>query len=75
MPVGINTLTDNDEPHEHTKAIFAMLDESFEDNPFSDLAFDLKNPSINIYAGEVLLTALGWNSYDTYLAEMKQLLA
>jgi hypothetical protein len=65
---------DDEAPHEHTKAIFAMLDDSFEDNPFSDLAFDLGNPSINIYAGEVLLTALGWNSYDAYLTEMEQLL-
>ena len=53
----------------------SALDWSFSDDPFSDLAFDLGNPTINIYAGKVLLTALGWTTYDTYLAEMKELLS
>ena len=35
---------------------------------------DEEDPTINIYAGEVLLTALGWTTYDTHLAEMKELL-
>ena len=62
------------EPDKATRRVFSALDRSFSDNPFSDLAFDLGNPTINIYAGEVLLTALGWTTYDTYLAEMKELL-
>ena len=65
---------DAGEPHEVTIAVFAALTRAFRDNMWADLAFDLGNPSINIYAGEVLLTALRWVSYDTYLAEMKQLL-
>jgi hypothetical protein len=65
---------DEKEPHKATRRVFSALDHSFSDNPFSDLAFDLGNPTINIYAGEVLLTALGWTTYDTYLAEMKELL-
>jgi len=66
---------DEKEPHKATRRVFSALDRSFNDNPFSDLAFDLGNPTINIYAGEVLLTALGWTTYDTYLAEMKELLS
>jgi hypothetical protein len=64
----------DDEAHEVTTAIFAALNWAFRDNMWADLAFDLGNPTINIYAGEVLLTALGWRSYDTYLVQMKQLL-
>jgi hypothetical protein len=41
----------------------------------ADLAFDLSNPTSNVYANEVLLVALGWKSYDTYLAEMNSLLS
>jgi hypothetical protein len=41
----------------------------------SDLAFDLSNPTINVYPNDILLVALGWKSYDTYLAEMTSLLS
>jgi hypothetical protein len=51
------------------------VNDAFADNPFSDLAFDLGNPTINIYASEILLTALGWTTYVAYLANMKELLA
>lgn len=65
---------DDKEPHEVTKNIFGALSAAFYDNILSDLAFELSNPTINVYANEVLLLALGWKSYDTYLAEMKALL-
>ena len=52
----------------------AALSAAFRDNIFSDLVFELANPTINVYANEVLLVALGWKSYDNYLAEMKMLL-
>jgi hypothetical protein len=56
------------------KAIFSALNDAFYEHPFADLAFDLGNPTIPIYASEILETALGWITYDAYLAEMKQLL-
>ena len=41
----------------------------------SDLAFELSNLTVNVYAKmRLLLVALGWKSYDKYLAEMKSLL-
>ncbi len=66
---------DDDELRNVDTAIFAALDRAFEDNMWADLAFDLGNPTINIYGAEVLITALGWRDYDTYLAQMKQLLS
>ena len=56
------------------KFIFDRLAQAFDDDIFADLAFELTNPTINIYANEILLTALRWHSYEIYLAEMKQLL-
>lgn len=64
----------DDEAHDVTRAVFAALDWAFRNNMWADLAFDLSNPTINIYAGEILHTALGWSSYDTYVVEMKKLL-
>jgi hypothetical protein len=66
---------DDEKPLEPTRRIFSALNRSFINHPFSDLAFELGNPTINIYAGEILLTALGWTSYDKYLAEMNKLLS
>ena len=66
---------DDKEPHEVQKNVFGALSAAFYDNMLADLAVDLSNPTINVYANEVLLGALGWRSYDTYLAEMKSLLS
>jgi len=67
---------DDEEPtNKIVVEVFNALTIAFWDNPLSDLAFDLSNPTIAIYSGEILLTALGWHSYETYLAEMKQLLS
>jgi len=57
-----------------SEAVFAGLNDAFYDHPFADLAFDLGNPTIPIYAREILVTALGWTTYERYLAEMKRLL-
>jgi hypothetical protein len=65
---------DDDSAHEVNRSVFAAMSAVFRDNMFSDLAFSLANPAINVYAGEVLLTALAWRSYDTYLAAMTTLL-
>jgi hypothetical protein len=65
---------DDEQPHEVTKNVFAALSAAFSHDMLSDLAFALSNPTINVYANEVLLVALGWKSYDTYLAEMTSLL-
>jgi hypothetical protein len=65
---------DEEESHPVTTKIFNALSAAFVDNPFSDLAFDLGNPTIPIYASEILFTALGWNSYEKYFGEMTELL-
>lgn len=65
---------DEEDPHKVTKKVFKALSDACYDNTLSDLAFELSNPTINVYANEVLLVVLGWKSYDTYLAEMKSLL-
>ena len=65
---------DDEQAHEVTKNVFDALSVAFNQNVLSDLAFELSNPTINVYANEVLLVVLGWKSYDTYLEEMKSLL-
>ncbi len=62
---------DDEEPHEVTKNVFHSLSTAFYRNMLADLAFDLSNPTINVYSNEVLLTALGWRSYDAYVSEMR----
>ncbi|MBI2467052.1 MAG: hypothetical protein HYV62_04435 [Candidatus Rokubacteria bacterium] len=65
---------DEDEPHEVTRSVFDALSAAFRDNISADLAFSLGNPTINLYASEVLFSALGWTSYESYLAAMTALL-
>lgn len=65
---------DDEESHEVTSNVFGALSEAFFNNAWSDLAFDLSNPTINVYANEILLTAMKWNSYDIYLRELKLML-
>ncbi len=65
---------DEEEPHEVTQNVFNALSAAFHDNMLADLAFALSNPTINVYANEVLLMALRWKSYDTYLYEMMSML-
>ena len=65
----------DEQAHEVTKNVFGALSTAFYHNMLSDLAFELSNPTINAYANEILLAALGWKSYDTYLAEMTSLLS
>ena len=66
---------DDKESHLNTTKIFDALYLEFLNDPLSDLAFDLGNETIPIYAGEILFTALGWHSYEKYLDEMTKLLA
>lgn len=65
---------DDEEPHEVTRNVFRALSAAFYDNMLADLAFELSNPTISVYANEVLLTALGWRSYEMYLAGIRALL-
>ena len=65
---------DDEQAHEITKKVFDALSAAFSQDVLSDLAFELSNPTIKVYANEVLLVALGWESYATYLKEMKLLL-
>lgn len=66
---------DDEYPHKITADVFAVLSRSFEEDIFNDLAFSLSNPSITVYANEVLLIALSWTTYEKYLLEMKALLS
>jgi hypothetical protein len=66
---------DEEHLHPRTRDIFNALSLAFVDDPLSDLAFDFSNPTIPIYASEILFTALGWNSYEKYLGGMTELCA
>jgi len=65
---------DDEEPHKVTRNVFDSLSAAFFDNMMADLAFEISNPAINVYANEILLTAMNWTTYDTYLHEMKIML-
>lgn len=71
---GTSTTTGEDEPHDVARNVFAVLSKAFQHNMLYDLAFEASNPTISIYANEVLLGALGWNAYDRYETEMRALL-
>lgn len=66
---------DEEMPHEVTRNVFSALTAAFEDNMLFDLGFELANPTINLYANEVLLVAMRWTTYDHYEHEMNSLLA
>lgn len=61
-------------PHETTKKVFHKLVEAHYENMMLDLAFDLSNPSITIYANEILINVLKWRTYEVYLKEMNSLI-
>jgi hypothetical protein len=63
----------DDQVHRQTKTVFEALADAFMDDPLADLAFDLTSPTIAIYAAQMLFTALGWNTYEKYLAAMTRL--
>ncbi len=63
----------DEKPHDVTTNVFHALSAAFSENMWFDLAFELSNQTINVYANEVLLVALGWTTYDKYLAEMRSL--
>ncbi|UCD86996.1 MAG: hypothetical protein JSV01_04300 [Desulfobacterales bacterium] len=54
--------------------IFDKLNSAFQKHTFMDLAFDLSNPTIHIYADFLLLGVLEWKTYGAYLRGMKELL-
>lgn len=54
--------------------IFDKLNSAFQNNVFMDLAFDLSNPTIHIYADLILLGVLQWRTYGAYVKGMKELL-
>ena len=62
------------DPHPVTHNVFAALSKAFRHNMMYDLAFDISNPTITVYANEVLLGALRWQTYDQYQGEMRQFL-
>ena len=62
-----------EDPHRVTANVFRQLSIAFRDNLTYDLAFDLGNPSIDIYANEILLGGLNWTTYERYREEMEDL--
>lgn len=65
---------DEEDSHEITCSVFRSLSAAFMNNPFSDLAFELLNPTIPVYASEVLLTALKWTDYPKFVTELRNTL-
>lgn len=63
-----------EDPHNVTTKIFQQLAVTFWNNPLYDLAYDISNPTIDIYANEILLGGLNWTTYERYRSEMEQLL-
>ena len=63
-----------EDPHQVTTNVFHQLTIAFWDNPLYDLAYDLENPTIDIYANEILLGGLNWTTYEIFRSEMEELL-
>ena len=63
-----------EDPHKITANVFRQLTIAFWNNPMYDLAYDLGNPTIDIYANEILLGGLGWTTYGKYRLEMENML-
>ena len=61
------------ELRQFNKMIFERLDYENRHNIFADLAYDLNNPTIVVYAHHILLGLLRWQNYDTYKRELKDM--
>lgn len=66
---------DEGKPNTVTENVFDHLSRAFHNNPLLDLAFSLSNPTINVYAHEMLINCLGWISYDYYSDDMRSMLS
>jgi len=83
LPIGLIILAarnqynhwNDKQPRPITTKVFNVLSRAHKENMLSDLVFSLSNPSITVYANEVLLIALGWTTYEKYLSEMEALLS
>jgi len=64
---------DDARPHKITKAIFEALALGHGHGPERDPAFDLANPSLEIYSHNVL-GLLEWSSYDAYEQDIRALI-
>ena len=63
-----------EDPYPVTTNVFRQLTVAFWNNSIYDLAYDLGNPTIDIYANEILLGGLNWTTYDKFRTEMEELL-
>jgi hypothetical protein len=63
-----------EDPFAITTKVFRRLAIAFSDNLTYDLAFVLENPTIDIYANEILLGGLRWTTYEKYRSEMEKML-
>lgn len=57
------------------RMVFDALALAHANDQLRDLAYDLGNPTITVYASELVLGILIWTTYDAYLAEMTNLLS
>ena len=64
----------DEELHPVTRHVFAQLARAHVTSPLSDLAFEITNPTITIYASEILLTAMQWPTYQAYEGALRDLL-
>ena len=79
LPIGIiiyaarNQYSHWDDPNTHriTKKVFDAL--SLQHGSMRDPAFDLKNPTLEIYSHNVV-SLLEWESYESYLKDIKTII-
>lgn len=63
----------DEKPYPIDKRVFDTLSLAHIDDMHADLAYALSNPTITVYANEILLGLLEWTTYGRYLAEMQAL--
>jgi hypothetical protein len=62
-------------PREVSERVFRLLANAFDDNMLWDMVFEIETGVTQSFcAGPVLFLALGWKSYDVYLAELDHML-
>jgi len=58
-----------------TTQVFTALINFYYDNPLFDMAYELNYPDRTVKSNHIVLGELGWNKYERYFQDMKELLA
>ena len=58
-----------------TSQVFGALITFYYDNPLFDMAYELNYPERTVKSNHIVLGELGWNSYEKYYHDMRELLA